>query len=79
MKITIQKGIAIPARAKRSTKKYPFADMEVGDSFFVRDTKTPDKTRNTIASAASYYKKKNKRYNFYTKLYVTGVRIWRVE
>lgn len=80
MKIKIQKGIAIPTRAKKSTKKYPFSDMEVGDSFFIKDTKTPDKTRNTLASAAWYYKKKNgNTQHFHTKIYVTGVRVWRVE
>lgn len=78
--IKIQKGIAIPTRARKSNNKYPFAQMEVGDSFFVKDTKTPDKTRNTLASAVWYYKKRNgSKTNFYTKMYVTGVRVWRVE
>lgn len=30
----IEKGIALPSSARGSDAKYPWADMEVGDSFF---------------------------------------------
>ena len=74
--IKIEKGVPIP---KSHRGIYPFKSMDVGDSFFVKDLKDPKRTRATILSAAWYFKKKHKKYNFYTKAYVTGVRRWRVE
>lgn len=49
--LQIQRNVPL-ARAIRkvspASRKYPFADMKVGDMFFV-----PDKTRNTLTTHAS--------------------------
>lgn len=65
----IEKGI--PAPAKRG--KYPFAEMEVGDSFLVPGAATSAE----ISSAVSYRK------NRYQEQYICrsvdgGLRVWRI-
>lgn len=38
--IQIDKGVEKPATVVREVKKYPWAEMEVGDSFVIPDLKT---------------------------------------
>lgn len=50
--LSIIKNVAIPKTNRSSatsrTRKYPFAEMEVGDMFFV-----PNKTKNTLTTLTS--------------------------
>lgn len=66
----IEKGVPMP-KNKRATK-YPFAEMEVGDSFYVE----PD--NGSIHAAASWYGKRNNK-KFATRKEGEGRRIWRIE
>ena len=76
VEIVIEKDVPIsdlPARAKRH--KYPFAEMNVGDSFFV---KLDAKGINVLRVLAQRYAKKNY-CTFATKQTDGGLRIWRIE
>lgn len=70
--IHIDKGIELP----RHKTAYPFADMEVGDSFFTK------KARRTMTGIAGYWSKKLG-YTFATREVaekgVEGVRVWRTK
>ncbi len=69
----IDKHIPIPARYARA--QYPWAQMKVGDSFFVEGDK---KTCDAARSAARYQTKKTgERYSCRKK--PNGVRIWRTK
>lgn len=69
---TIEKGIPIPQR--KMDAKYPFKEMEVGDSFF---------TTGTPASYISLHTRllKPKKFSCRTVVEngVKGLRIWRIE
>ena len=71
MNMKIEKDIPLPAH---SGQKYPFAAMEIGDSFSVDWEK-----RHNLRQAAFYYKQRNKRFNFKTARMNGKVRIWRVK
>lgn len=77
MKIQIEKGVAIPTKSSRKSK-YPFRDMEVGDSFFIKDTIDPEGTRKKVSSAATMFCHEND-YKFKTQVFPAGVRIWRIK
>lgn len=74
MPIEIEKGVPIPDSAQRS--RYPFAQMEVGDSFFA-----PGRTTKQMQNAASTHRKKGKKFRAMKEFVdgVEGTRIWRVE
>lgn len=78
MKIQIQKNI--PIQTKREAKsKYPFEDMEVGDSFFVKcDEETLSSKRSTVLSSSIYYGKMAGK-KFTSRTFPEGFRIWRVK
>ena len=65
----IEKGIPFPARGS----KYPFADMEVGDSFLAPDTKIA-----SVYNAAHAYAHKHK-VSLRVRATPEGVRVWRIE
>lgn len=52
---------------------YPFAEMEVGDSFFAAD-----KNANQLQNAASHWRKRMG-WKFKTRTEGEGARIWRIE
>lgn len=56
-------------------KKYPFDDMEIGDSFFVPN----GKVRNIKQQVQYYQNKTEKRKRFAVREVEGGVRVWRVE
>lgn len=64
----IDKGIPIPAWKGR--RKYPFADMAVGDSFHVKGVGS-----SLLSNAAANYKPKK----FAARKDATGVRVWRTK
>jgi hypothetical protein len=67
----IEKGIPAPS-PKRRNYRYPFAEMEVGDSFVA--------TSNTVRSAASTYSRRHKDKDICfvcTKQEDGRIRVWR--
>lgn len=77
--IAIDKRVPIPDQNRR-TRKYPFNDMEVDDSFFVGCHFTDvRKIANSVSSAAIVYAKKNKGTKFTVRRFKEGVRCWRVK
>lgn len=75
--IKIEKGVPVPNKQAR-TPKYPFRDMMVGDSFFIKSTH-PESVRKKVSSAATMFCKMNEGYKFKTQVFEEGVRTWRVE
>jgi len=68
----VEKDIPIPEIKERASK-YPFAQMEVGDSFLVKDKRI----KQNVESMMYYHSKKwNKRFTLRTVS--EGVRVWRV-
>lgn len=79
--IQIEKGIPVPSRqGGRGKAKYPLADMEVGDSFFVPWGESELKTRSTLSNAISAFHLRNKPKRFTSRKDPAGcgVRVWRI-
>ncbi len=78
--LQIEKDVPMPAPRARTPKrrtagaraKYPFAQMEVGDSFFAEDAMQAE-----IASTACMAGQRLG-YRFATRQSVGGVRVWRI-
>ena len=70
----IEKGMPVPLRSN-AVPKYPFADLEVGDSFIA-----PPITKRILSNAAHRYKRKHKSegWNFVCRTLQDGCRIWRI-
>ena len=78
--IKIEKSVPLPKKSNH--KKYPFMDMEIGDSFFAYiehpgNKKEVRKLQSSIL--ASNTSKRTKGRKFITKTYGAGVRCWRVK
>ena len=72
--IKVESGIPVPARTNRQGGRpfiYPFADLKVGESFFV-----PGKKVKTMSQAASRAAKRRK-IEHITRTGEGGVRVWR--
>jgi hypothetical protein len=69
----IEKNIPI-AKLKKKTPIYPFAQMDVGDSFFAKADK---KKKAAISVAIHFYQKTHEGVKFCTRSNDEGVRIWR--
>ena len=75
----IEKGIEVPAKKIFERKLvYPFATMEVGDSFFVPQVDGKPKTDGSIRSSARQAAKKFD-FKFAIRSVDGGFRCWRVE
>ena len=76
--IAIDKGVPLPALkgGKGPVPLYPWREMDVGDSFFVPEAKTPRITGN----AAGVAKRTGFKFSVraVTENGVKGVRVWRV-
>lgn len=74
----IEKDVPIPETANKRlrTTKYPFRQLEVGDSFFVPLTngQSATKLQRSLASCAARQKVKVQ-----TRCVENGVRVWRKE
>ena len=68
--IKIEKDIQVPHRRKN---KYPWLEMEAGDSFFVEADHAEG------ARAATYYASKKYQRTFTCRKVDGGIRIWRTE
>jgi len=73
MQIEVDKSVPLPEPKLGRPKKYPFAEMEVGDSFFV-----PQEKVRSASKSASMYKAAHGG-DFTRRSVEGGVRIWRVE
>ena len=83
--ITIDIGIPLP-EDRRSNTKYPFGNMEVGDSFFVQVAAgdNGDRLKNRLSQASRTFGKRQdpeRKYILRTRLEneISGVRVWRTE
>jgi len=77
MAFQIEDGVAIPKRtAGRHGSKYPFAQMEVGQSFLI----TTNVKAATIRSAVGAFSKRNPECGkFAVRGTEDGLRVWRTE
>jgi hypothetical protein len=75
MTFQIETGVPVPARASgRRGGKYPFADMDVGDSFLVEGEVKPA----TVRSAVGAFAKRNPDFGkFAVRATEDGLRVWR--
>lgn len=72
--IEVEKNIPIPQKKGRAPK-YPFSDMNVGDSFEVVDA-----PKNTVLNAANQWSKRhNKKAKFTIRFEDGKTRIWRTK
>lgn len=83
MAFTLESGIPVPkaTRAGRSGSKYPFAQMEVGESFLVGlNAKGEPLSQGTVRSALGAFSKRNPNSGkFAVRDTDQGVRVWRTE
>lgn len=75
MNFKIETDVPIPQSAHGRPPKYPFRELEIGESFFVQNTE--DHQVRTIRFLISYYKKKHG-LKFKTMRENNGLRVWRV-
>lgn len=77
--IKIDKGIPIPLF--KSSRRYPFTDMEIGDSFIVECDRTDCKKVMAAVSGAGRLFRNRMKSNakFTVKIVENGIRCWRVE
>ena len=66
----IDKNVELP----NSNKKYPFDDMDVGDSFLI----SGETIGSNVKSAIQHFKKVEKYKKFQTRTVNEGVRVWRI-
>lgn len=72
----IQKGVPIPPRKRKNgvDSKYPFAAMDVGDSFFV-----PGRKPEAFRVSAQRFRPARFRPLASVEDGITGVRVWRIK
>jgi len=86
----IDSGIDIPEDFHSTARKYPFEDMEVGDSFFAGpnyEEETQKQIGNRVAQARQSYQKRLAKQGtevtftqrMWTDAGVAGYRVWRVK
>lgn len=72
----IEKGVPmLPRKRGHRAKDYPFSQMSVGDSFFVKGV--PRTVQNRLASSKAKAQK-NLGFKFATRTTDDGVRCWRI-
>ena len=78
MTFEIEKEIPIPP-LRREDRKYPFADMDVGDSFFIRfSVEARKKNQSKIGAAIGGYSRRNSGKKFSARCVDGGIRVWRI-
>lgn len=65
----IAKKIPIP-KGGRGSKKYPFEEMEIGDSF--------EASGGNVQGSAVSFALRNPEYKFKTRKTENGIRVWRI-
>ena len=71
MEYTIEKNVKIPSHVT-GRMKYPWSEMEIGDSFFIEGKHT----RNITGAAQNYGSHHN--IKFTCRTVDGGVRVWRI-
>lgn len=83
----IEKGIPMPAKVRTGGRhagygrqRYPFPDMEIGDSFFVASSESLSQWQlsGRLGDAASSYARRRPGLTFTTRYEASGVRVWRI-
>lgn len=72
MEFKIEKGVPLPKKLSQNAR-YPFAEMEVGDSFFI-----PNAKRLMTAGSISQYCTKKTGKKFSSRREGNGIRVWRI-
>lgn len=82
MSIKIESDVPLPPNAGGS-KKYPFDEMAVGQSFFVPATDFPEKSKDKALRTSATLAAKRLKMKFTARRVVErkvdGVRLWRTE
>ena len=76
---TIEQGIEIPKRTRIGKSKYPWSDMEVGDSFLVPCESVPSAQKmrvNLTASGRRYFEQHDPAYKVTVQTTEGGCRAW---
>jgi hypothetical protein len=71
----IEKGVPLPQDPRGRRQIWPFADMEIGDSFFLAGESA--KCQRALRNASSRYQRKTGAV-FATRSVEGGARVWRV-
>lgn len=86
MSFEIETGIPVPempkARKKKREAKYPFKDMKVGDSFYIKNNgskKETLKVQSALSAAMTSYHKKHPRKRLTYRTVENGTRCWRIK
>lgn len=83
MAYILESGIPLPKsnRPGRTGSKYPFAQMEVNESFLVgNNSKGVPLTQGTIRSALGAFSKRNPNSGtFSVRMTADGLRVWRTD
>lgn len=79
MSFRIESGIPIPAKHFKKTKRYPWADMKVGDSFGVKKNGKKHQAAAISACAAQWADGHGKNAKFSLRTVNGGYRIWRIK
>lgn len=76
----LEKGVPVPPRGAilRARGKYPFARMQVGDSFLVKEKRERLSTKMS-SCAANWARANDVPWKFVARMTPDGVRVWRVE
>ncbi len=78
MAVQIEKNVPLPGSGAGRPSKYPFADMEVGDSFLVAEGPSSGHLGYNARNAAKNFGVRHGM-KFSVKQTEGGVRIWRIE
>lgn len=80
MKLRVEKGIPIPERVR--TPKYPWGELEVGDSFFIPREENDSKRYRAYIAAGSFSCNNAKGIRLKAVMReeggISGTRVWRV-
>lgn len=69
----------IPLYPRIGLRRYPFAQMLVGDHFFVEAEGRPlEKVQNSVSSCVANFQRKTSQ-KFHQRRYSNGIRVWRVQ
>jgi len=68
----VEKGIPFPDDRKTRNRRFPWKQLDVGDSFFV-----PEVTVKSICGSLAYARKSTQ-YAFSCRAVEGGIRVWRI-
>lgn len=74
----IESNIPVPLTATGASHRWPFAEMKIGDSFFV-PLETAGAIGQIVRPAASVWARRHAGFKFTIRKMDGGYRIWRIE